>query len=98
MRLTEKERNTISTQAKLCFGMDSSVMLFGSRVDDERKGGDIDLLVRGDWESNDGFQRKVDFLVALKTRLGDQHIDVVIAEQNDQRFIVKEAMRTGIRL
>lgn len=98
MRITKTEREVISSQARLCFGSGASVMLFGSRVDDNRRGGDIDLLVRGNWKRDESFQRKIDFLVALKTSMGDQHIDVVLAEPNDRRLIVAEAERTGEKL
>ncbi len=98
MRITKIERNTIVEQAKRCFGSDSSVMLFGSRTDDNRRGGDIDLLIHGNWDKDEAFRRKINFLVALKARIGDQHIDVVLAEPDDKRSIVIEAERTGEKL
>lgn len=45
MRVTEKERQVLHDEARKAFGADSKVFLFGSRVDDARRGGDIDLLV-----------------------------------------------------
>ena len=45
MRITEKERRVLRDEARKAFGADSKVFLFGSRVDDARRGGDIDLLV-----------------------------------------------------
>lgn len=45
MRLSEHERNVIRKAAAEVFGPDVRVMLFGSRVDDSRRGGDIDLFV-----------------------------------------------------
>jgi predicted nucleotidyltransferase len=47
MRLTPAQINTIkSTTAVL--GEGAQVWLYGSRLDDERRGGDVDLLVESD--------------------------------------------------
>ncbi|NQU38632.1 MAG: nucleotidyltransferase domain-containing protein [Lentisphaerae bacterium] len=99
MRLTGKERDIIVEQARRFFGSDAQVMLFGSRTDSRRRGGDIDLLVRGSGSRQERFRRKVQFLVALKTQLGDQHIDVVLEDASgDTRPIVQEAVRQGVVL
>ena len=45
MRLTHRQRSTIKSLANHYFGLDSIVYLFGSRIDDKQKGGDIDLLI-----------------------------------------------------
>lgn len=45
MRLTPRQRNSILSAASDCFGADAQVILFGSRADDNARGGDIDLLV-----------------------------------------------------
>ncbi len=46
MRLSETERKVIRTAAVEFFGDDAEIWLFGSRVDDSKKGGDIDLLIK----------------------------------------------------
>jgi predicted nucleotidyltransferase len=98
MRLTFKERETIVNEAERCFGSGTSVVLFGSRTDDSRRGGDIDLLIQGTWEEADAFNRKIQFLVGIKAKLGEQHVDVVLAPPRDRRPIVQEATRTGVKL
>ena len=45
MRLTPEARDIIRHSTQAVFGLDSQVKLFGSRVDDSQRGGDIDLLV-----------------------------------------------------
>ncbi len=45
MRITPEQAHTILTTIGHCAGRDVRVILFGSRVDDTRKGGDIDLLI-----------------------------------------------------
>ncbi|MDD5406646.1 MAG: nucleotidyltransferase domain-containing protein [Sulfurovaceae bacterium] len=53
------------------------IYLFGSRVDDSKKGGDIDLYIEP-IETQKLANKKIDFLVDLKSKIGDQKIDVVI--------------------
>ena len=45
MRLTQLQHNIIIQETQKLFGTSVIVRLFGSRVDDELKGGDIDLLL-----------------------------------------------------
>ena len=50
MRLQSKEIQTIIQIAKDIYGETVQVYLFGSRLNDEKRGGDIDLLVRSTGE------------------------------------------------
>ncbi len=45
MRLSDNERSAIRAAVAKRFGVQARVLLFGSRVDDSRRGDDIDLLV-----------------------------------------------------
>ena len=45
MRLTTSQIETIRQAARQNFGAGASVWLFGSRVDDARRGGDVDLYI-----------------------------------------------------
>ena len=45
MRLTAAQIDTIKSTAQAVLGQGVQVTLFGSRVDDEQKGGDVDLMV-----------------------------------------------------
>ena len=99
MRLTLDQQAAIRTAAAKVFGESVDVWLFGSRVQDGKKGGDIDLLIR---PASDGvdtlFERKIRFLTELERQLGERKIDVVIEEPNDTRPIVAIAHATGIRI
>ena len=79
--------------------------LFGSRVDDAKKGGDIDLLVRPQprtaanaAEPLQAFTQKIKMLTLLERDLGERKIDLVVEQAQDPRPIVEVAHNTGIRL
>jgi tetratricopeptide (TPR) repeat protein len=72
------------------------IYLFGSRVDDSQKGGDIDLYIDSKNIENP-FEKKIEFLVSLKQKIGDQKIDVIISKDKT-RVIEKEALQYGIKL
>ena len=78
MRLEQFEINAIKMLAQKYFGPATGVYLFGSRVDDSKKGGDIDLLIKNDNEENLTLENKIDFLVDLKLIIGNRKIDVVL--------------------
>lgn len=48
MRLTENQREIITSVVTRSLGASSEVWLFGSRTDDAKRGGDVDLLIRAD--------------------------------------------------
>ncbi len=100
MRLSAKEAEIIKNSAIKYFGSNSNVYLFGSRVDDKKKGGDIDIYVEIDKPLSDIFDSKINFIVDLKNKLGDQKIDVVIKSSNSDKdsSIYKIAKKTGIAL
>jgi predicted nucleotidyltransferase len=93
MRLANTEADSIRRMAKIHFGPDSEVMLFGSRTDDRARGGDIDLLVRVARKPVDWYERKLSLLAELKYMLGDQRIDILLVEQGTGTVgFAKEAM------
>jgi predicted nucleotidyltransferase len=96
MRLSTFEITAIKQNAKNIFGDAAKVYLFGSRVDDSKKGGDIDLYVISENQDN-LYEKKIKFLSALDMSLGEQKIDIVIAKDKN-RPIEKEAIAKGIEL
>lgn len=77
MRLTKNQISAITTTAKQHFGLACKVYLFGSRTDDNGRGGDIDLLIKSNDNDLLTLNNKLKFLVDLKLKIGDQKIDVV---------------------
>jgi len=70
--------------------------LFGSRVDDARKGGDIDLYVDTENREHMG-EKRIEFLTRIKREIGDQRIDLVVA-RGVKRSIDEVAISKGVLL
>ena len=105
MRLSIDQIHAIRQAATFAFGQGTSVWLFGSRVDDAKKGGDIDLLVcpqshtASDAAAGEqGFMQKIKILTLLERHLGERKIDIVVEQPQDTRPIVEVAHKTGIKL
>jgi len=95
MRLSQRYIEVIKKQFEQIFH-NGEIYLFGSRVDDRKKGGDIDLYFVLKEHSN-LFEKKIKFLSRVKRELGEQKIDIVFNIDNG-RLIEKEAMQWGIKL
>jgi len=78
MRIRDKDNEVIKELAKKYFGSDTHVYLFGSRVSETQKGGDIDLFITNQDTSRLTLMAKIEFLAELKSIIGDQKIDVVL--------------------
>ena len=96
MRLSDFEIKSIKEVAKKKFGENVKITLFGSRVDDTKRGGDIDLYIETSKKENI-YKRKIKFLVDLELKIGEQKIDVIISKDKS-RLIEQEAIKNGIEL
>ena len=95
MRLTEFEIISIVESFKHHFAS-GDIYLFGSRVDDTKKGGDIDLYI--DTADNvDLFDKKLLLARDIKAKIGEQKIDIIISKDKDLA-IEKEALKKGVKL
>lgn len=83
MRLSKKEIETIKAVIAK-YDRSAGVHLFGSRVDDKKKGGDIDLLVFSD---NLNFNDNLKIKIELKEIIGDQKIDIIITHDRSDPFV-----------
>jgi predicted nucleotidyltransferase len=98
MRISDDETREILNAARQQFGADATVWLFGSRVDDLRRGGDIDLLVVVGHPVPDKSREAARFAAQLQWQLGDQKIDVVIDDGRTHHPIHDVAIKTGRQL
>ena len=99
MRLSDETRQIIRETTAEIFGEGAEVRLFGSRLDDTARGGDIDLLVILDAPATamDRARKSLQLVVRLQRRLGDQHIDVLVVDPEMERAPVHEtALATGV--
>lgn len=100
MRLSSSQIEAIKQETKHFFGAQAEVWLFGSRVDDTRRGGDVDLFVRaatGDAEQLAA--ARFAFLARIKRRIGDRKIDLVLQREGDEVLPIHDPVRQqGVRL
>lgn len=83
MRLTEKEIKVIRKQV-LQADPDAKIFLFGSRTNDDAKGGDIDLLIISD---KIGFKEKIKIRLAIFNEIEEQRLDLVVKKDFNDTFI-----------
>ncbi|MFP5222794.1 MAG: nucleotidyltransferase family protein [Acidobacteriota bacterium] len=93
MRLTPEEQHIIKA-AVASQDPQAEVWLFGSRADDSKRGGDIDLLIFSQLLGDDG---KDAVWWELQEKLGEQKIDIVVAKDLSSPF-VRIVMEKAVRL
>lgn len=93
VRLSENQRRVILRAIR---GRDpqAEIYLYGSRTNDEARGGDIDLLVVSE---RIDLLAKLDILGEIHNRLGDRRIDLVVTADLTQPFM-RMAHAEGVRL
>jgi predicted nucleotidyltransferase len=99
IRLNDWECQEIIESFESFFEPGDHLWLFGSRADMTRKGGDIDLFIESSLSLEDAYKKKIDFLIDLDKRIGEQRIDVVTYHFGTPSLpIDEEARQTGVRL
>ena len=95
MRLSTAQQQSILQTTRQNFGADAKVWLFGSRADDARRGGDVDLYVEthqlNTWLS--ALQCKI----AIEESL-DLHVDLVVNDHVTDKPIYQIAKNKGVQL
>jgi predicted nucleotidyltransferase len=76
------------------FDPSARVYLFGSRADDQQKGGDIDILIISD---KIHLKEKIKIRLALYDALGEQKLDIVVSANGSDPF-AKLALQQGVPL
>ncbi len=93
MRLTSQEVSVIKSSILRC-DPKAKIVLFGSRVHDDKRGGDIDLLILSDSLT---FPDKARIKHAIFESLEEQRIDITISNDLTDPF-VQIALKEGIFL
>lgn len=96
MRLSEEQKQAIREVVLPAAGEGAQIILFGSRLDDARRGGDIDLLIESDRSL--GLLDRVRIKMRLEGRLG-LPVDVIV-HRRGQPFtpFQRIALETGVTL
>ena len=97
IRLSASTIQIIKSLTRQFFGKQSNVWLFGSRVLPDHKGGDIDIYIEVETADN-WYAKRINFLVALKQKIGEQKIDLIVKPKGCQECICLEAKNKGINL
>ncbi len=94
MRLTNAQIDTIKSTAAAVLGEPVRVTLFGSRLDDRQKGGDVDLYIE---VPEPRLMQKIRCKVQLQDRL-DMPVDLIVKPVGDTSPISLIAKKEGILL
>jgi len=96
MRLSKRVIDILRENILKSFG-NVDIYLFGSRTDDTKKGGDIDLAIDVEL-SNEEFRKKKSSLLSLLTRIDFAYkIDIVSFNTKDE-LLYSEIRRNFIKL
>lgn len=99
MRLSEHTRHIIRNTVREVFGDEATVKLFGSRIDDDARGGDIDLLVELPSIMAEIERKSMQLAARLQVRIGDQPIDILVLDPSTSRQSIHErALTAGVKL
>jgi predicted nucleotidyltransferase len=99
MRLSQQTRQIIRDTVREIFGDEANVKVFGSRLDDDARGGDIDLLVELPSVTAEIERRAMQLAARLQLRIGDQPIDILVLDPSTVRQSIHEhASATGVKL
>lgn len=94
MRLSAHERKIIRSEI-LNVDPNGKIFLFGSRVDDLKRGGDIDLFVATSYQID---YRKQLLLEHLISSALDTQIDLLFQSPDDKETTIHQIAKRGIRL
>jgi hypothetical protein len=94
MRLTPNEQQVIRDASLRYFGV--RPRLFGSRLNDLKLGGDIDLYIEAPVSPQQGVEARLRMVADIWKQLGERKIDVVVNAGGEQLAIYEVAQREGV--
>ena len=94
MRLKEIEIKAIKDAVEM-YDKDAKVYLFGSRVDDSKRGGDIDIIISSDKIQ---YKEKLKIYSEIMKTLDEQKIDILIHKNKDNNQFISDSIGQSILL
>lgn len=99
MRLTPLQQSQLKAITREVCGDEAQVFAFGSRLDDNKKGGDIDLIIKLNQEVSNPAWIVAKVQAKAMIKLGEQKIDVLIDAPNLRRLAIHDiALSQGVSL
>ncbi len=95
MRISQEEANFLKKEISVILP-DASIYLFGSRLDDGKKGGDIDIMVLSARRLN--WKEKSKFRWSYFGKYGEQKMDIVSFSFLDESPFKRLIMEKGMQL
>ena len=95
MQLTPDQAQAIREGIRGCMGPHAKIWLFGSRVDDNRRGGDVDLFVEP--ETAPDLAASLRCKGALADAL-DLHVDLIVQQPGRDLPVYRIAKQRGVAL
>jgi len=91
MRISKSTLETLSALSRKYFGENAPVRLFGSRLNDQARGGDIDIQIIAPHAT---FLDEVSFLAEVDQQL-DERVDLRV-QRNEALLIDEMALKHGV--
>ena len=94
MRLSKLEIHNLKAQT-LQIDPKAQLSLFGSRTDDSKRGGDIDILIKSNVIRNQDLSK---ILLCFFEKFGEQKLDIVIDDQQHNQAFIQHIKNHSISL
>ena len=99
VRLSAREIEIVRETVSRLLGDHTCIRIFGSRVREDEKGGDIDILIETERKLANRVASACRLVSELQLQLGDQKIDVIIIDaETREQPIHQIARQTGVKL
>lgn len=97
MRIAELQKRSIISIVKARYGSRSRIWLFGCRVDDHARGGDVDLYVESEIARpfQGAVRQRHDTALALEEMLGGITVDLLVRYHGENELPLQTLAKSG---
>lgn len=95
MRISKEQIDFLKREI-LAIIPDAEIYLFGSRVDKEKKGGDIDIMILS--KKKITWKEKSEIRWKFFERFGEQKIDIIVATFDEKNPFKELVITEGVRI